>query len=289
MVKGFFCKAIWPLVKKALLQAAAIIGAVATVMGVIGFSLADLCGENFNCQGRLILVAVAFAFLTAVAAATSYLRSRDGLNLVIGENEVEVVVGDIFTCDGVRVIPFDEYYDIQVDDKVISRNSLNGIFIERYADWETLQQTIAEVQPSFAGAPEAVDGRIRYPLGTVKAYDDYALLAFTHMDEAYCARLGRGQYENCLRNMWADLNRIYAGRRVVLPLLGSGITRFEGGRPSEDDLLRCMLCTLRASGQHFKDGVLIVLTKKSAQRMRLYEVEDYARAWKQGIGEKDGL
>lgn len=109
------------------------------------------------------------------------------------------------------------------------------------------------------------------------------------MDEAYCARLGRGQYENCLRNMWADLNRIYAGRRVVLPLLGSGITRFEGGRPSEDDLLRCMLCTLRASGQHFKNGVLIVLTKKSAQRMRLYEVEDYARAWKQGIGEKDGL
>ena len=278
-----------PLVKKSLLQAAAVVGAVATVMGIAGFSLADLCGETLSWAERLGCAFAVFALLAAVLGAISYARSKDGLKLAIGGNAVEVVVGDLFACDGVKVIPFDEYFDTRVDDRVISRNSLNGIFVERYADWESLQRTVAGVQPSVVGEHEADGNRLRYPLGTVKAFDDYALLAFTHIDEVNRAHLGRGQYEDCLFKMWADLNRMHAGRKVVLPLLGSGVTRFEGGKPSDDDLLRCMLCTLRASGQHFQDGVLIVLTGKSAKRMRLYEVDDYAKPWKQGIGEKDGL
>lgn len=115
------------------------------------------------------------------------------------------------------------------------------------------------------------------------------MLAFTHMDEFNRAHLERGQYEECLLNMWDELDRMYAGRRVVLPLLGSGITRFKGTQPSEDDLLRCMLCTLRASGHRFSAGVSIALTKKTTDKMRLYEVKDYTDAWRQGMGEKIGL
>lgn len=188
-----------------------------------------------------------------------------------------------------KVIPFDEYFDIQVDDKVISRNSLNGIFVEKYADWDTLKHTLEEEQPSLLDPYEVGDGRICYPLGTIKDYGEYALLAFTHMDKLNRAYLCRGEYEECLLNMWDELDRMYAGRPVVLPLLGSGITRFDGGKPSEDDLLRCMLCTLRASKRHFKDGVVIVLTEKTAARMRLYEVNGYIEAWDNRIGEKDGL
>ena len=136
---------------------------------------------------------------------------------------------------------------------------------------------------------KAGDGRIRYPLGTIKDYNEYALLAFTHMDKLNRARLRRSEYEECLLNMWDELDRMYAGRPVVLPLLGSGITRFDGGKPSEDDLLRCMLCTLRASKRHFKEGVVVVLTEKTAARMRLYEVNGYIEAWENRIGEKDGF
>lgn len=289
MLKRFFHKVTWAFLKKSFIGVASVVGVVATVMGIAGFSLADLLGESAGWATRLLWFLAAFLVITGLVAVVTYARSRNGASVSIGGTDVEIKVGDLFACGGVRVIPFDEYFDTQVDDRVISRNSLNGIFVERYADWETLQRTVAEAQPSVVGEPEVVGDRLRYPLGTVKAYGDYALLAFAHMDETHRAHLGRGQYEDCLRNMWADLNRMYAGRMVVLPLLGSGITRFEGGKPSDDDLLRCMLCTLRASGQHFKDGVLIILTKKSADRMRLYEVDDYTKAWKQGIGEKHGL
>lgn len=277
------------LVKKSVKWSMAIIGLISTVMAVMGISLSDLLPKDSGYLVRLIVLAALFVVLAIFAAVVAYRCSKSGIHLTINGMDVDAVVGDLFAADGVKVIPFDEYFDIQVDDKVISRNSLNGIFVEKYADWDTLKHTLEEEQPSLLDPYEVGDGRICYPLGTIKDYGEYALLAFTHMDKLNRAYLCRGEYEECLLNMWDELDRMYAGRPVVLPLLGSGITRFDGGKPSEDDLLRCMLCTLRASKRHFKDGVVIVLTEKTAARMRLYEVNGYIEAWDNRIGEEDGL
>lgn len=279
----------WSLVKKSFKLSFAIIGAFSTIMGVAGISLIDLLPKDTGCLFRLFTLVILFVLLAFLAAIVTYHHSKDGVHLLIIGMDVDIVVDDLFGADGVKVIPFDEYFDIKVDDKVISKNSLNGIFVERYADRNALKQVVEEMQPSLLIPHKAGDGRICYPLGTVKNCDDFALLAFTHMDEVNRAYLHRGQYEECLLNMWDELDRMYAGRRIVLPLLGSGITRFENGKPSEDDLLRCMLCTLRASKRHFKQGVVVVLTKKTAARMRLYEVNGYTEAWNNRIGEKDGL
>lgn len=258
-------------------------------MGVAGVSLLDLLPKDSGCLFRLIVLVILFALLAFFAAIVTYYHNKDGVHLVINGTDVDIVVDDLFGTEGVKVIPFDEYFDIKVDDKVISKNSLNGIFIERYADRDALKRTIEEEQLSLLKPYKARNGRTCYPLGTIKECEGFALLAFTHMDEVNRACLHRGQYEECLLNMWDELDRMYAGRRVVLPLLGSGITRFDSGKPSEDDLLRCLLCTLRASKRHFKEGVVIVLTKKTAERMRLYEVNSYTEAWDNRIGEKDGL
>lgn len=277
------------LVKKSVKWSMAIIGLISTIMAVMGISLGDLLPKGSGCLVRLIVLAFLFVVLAILAAVVAYRRSKSGIHLTINGMDVDAVVGNLFATDGVKVIPFDEYFDIQVDDKVISRNSLNGIFIERYADWNTLKRTVEEFRPSLLEPCKDGDGRICYPLGTIKDYDEYALLAFTHMDKLNRAYLRRGEYEECLLNMWDELDRMYAGRPVVLPLLGSGITRFDGGKPSEDDLLRCMLCTLRASKRYFKEGIVVVLTEKTAARMRLYEVNGYIEAWDNRIGEKDGV
>ena len=257
----------WSLVKKSAKWAATGIASVSTLMGIVGLSLVDFLPASFGWFARLLIHAE------------------------INFTDVDIGVGDLFSSVGVKVIPFDEYFDANVNDKVISRSSLNGMFIEKNLEnLDFIKATIAERQQSALGEPEEECGRLRYRLGTIKSFDDYALLAFTHMDECNRAYLEPGQYEACLLNMWDELDRMYAGRRIVLPLLGAGITRFNGcARPSEDDLLRCMLCTLRASGHRFSHGILIILTKETADRMRLYEVKDYTDAWKRGMGEKDGL
>lgn len=289
MLKQITHKVTWSLVKKSSKWSIAIIGAISTIMGVVGISLIELMPKNTGCLFRLLVLAILFVVLAVFAAIVTYRRSKNGVHLIINGMDVDIVVDDLFGIKGVKVIPFDDFFDIKVDDKVISKNSLNGIFVERYADWDALKRTIEEEQLSLLKPIKARNGRTCYPLGTIKEYEGFTLLAFAHMDEMYRACLHRGQYEECLLNMWDELDRMYAGRRVALPLLGSGITRFDNGKPSEDDLLRCMLCTLRASKHHFKEGVVVVLTKKTAERMRLYEVNSYTEAWNNRIGEKDGL
>lgn len=280
----------WTLFQRSAKDVMVLVGSVEMFMAIAGFSLADILPESVGWPIRLLVFILAFLVLTVAAVAISYLRSKDGLRVEVGGNDVEVKVGDLIIEDGLKLIPFDEWFDIQVDDKVISRNSLNGIFIEEYADKPLLGLVVAKQEETTLAAPDEVDGRYRYPLGTVKSCgDNYALLAFTHMDNLNRAHLSRGQYEECLLNMWGELNRMYAGKRIVLPLLGSGITRFEGGKPTEDELLQCMLCTLRASKQNFKNGIVIVLTRKTADRIRLYEVREYSDGWNQEKREKDGV
>ena len=221
----------WSLVKKSFKLSFAIIGAISTIMGVAGISLIDLLPKDSGCLFRLFALVILFVLLAFFVAIAIYHHSKDGVHLLINGMDVDIVVGDLFGTEGVKVIPFDEYFDIKVDDKVISKNSLNGIFVEKYADRNALKQVVEERQPSLLKPFKAGDGRICYPLGTVKDCEDFALLAFTHMDEVNRACLHRGQYEECLLNMWDELDRMYAGRRIVLPLLGSGITRFENGKP----------------------------------------------------------
>ncbi len=131
----------------------AIIGAISTIMAVVGVSLIDLLPKGSGCLFRLFVFVVLFFILIAIlAAVVTYRRSRSGVHLAINGMDIDIVVGDLFATDGVKVIPFDEYFDIQVDDKVISRNSLNGIFIKRYADWNTLKRTVEKIGAELVGA-----------------------------------------------------------------------------------------------------------------------------------------
>ena len=72
--------------------------------------------------------------------------------------------------------------------------------------------------------------------------------------------------------MWREIRRVYANKKIAIPLLGSGITSFDDlPTKSEQDLLRCMLCTLRASGENINQSITIVLTKKSMEKIDLYK------------------
>ena len=54
------------------------------------------------------------------------------VNLDVEGSIVTVKAGDLFRQDGFKVIAFNEYFDTQVDDVIISHNSLNGLYIDNY-------------------------------------------------------------------------------------------------------------------------------------------------------------
>ena len=45
---------------------------------------------------------------------------------------MEVKIGDIFSESDFKVIAFNEYFDTQVDNKIIAESTLNGMYIRDY-------------------------------------------------------------------------------------------------------------------------------------------------------------
>ena len=85
------------------------------------------------------------------------------------------------------------------------------------------------------------------------------MLAMTELNENYEAHTNMATFEHMLMKMWSEIDRVYASNDISLPLLGTGITRFDGKPKNNEDLLKCMLCTFNASGVSLNSKVNIIL------------------------------
>lgn len=247
-------------------------------MTITGQSLAALL-PGFTWWAYLLIIIGLVAILLLLVSAVLVLLTRNGVEMKVGGNTVVIEEGDLFACEGWKVIPFNEFFDTRVNDVIISRNSLNGVFIERYVEDPQELETLllkSDGGPFDRGIDASIPRRERSrELGCVKRYKgEYLLLAFTKFDEFEQAYLSIADYEQCLMNMWQEISRTYAGKRVNLPLLGSGITRFPGSKErSYDELLRCMLCTLQSAGCNLRAPIHIVLTESALKEVNLYELK----------------
>ncbi len=250
----------------------AIVGTVASIAGISARGLLPKC----SVPALILLVLIGYLCLVGIIRLYKSMRTKSGVRLRVGSNDVRIMEGDLFSCNGWKVIPFNEFYDTEVDDRVISTQSLNGNFIVNYVDnLDELQEAIKVDEPTSLRAPFATrDGKLCYELGTIKRYDGrFLLLAFSHFNNINEAHLSTAEYEQCLMNLWREISRVYSGYPVVLPLLGSGITRFDdsGWSPSKQDLLRCMICTLRSSKVTLSAPITIVLTDEVIEEINLYD------------------
>ncbi|EGO8637157.1 hypothetical protein EGN34_13475 [Enterococcus faecalis] len=182
------------------------------------------------------------------------------MKLNIGGTPVKIKSGDIFTQEGLKVIPFNEYYDTRVDDEIISHRSLNGQYIDK--NWNQAVDKLDSLISDNAKLKEMQlennvrrNGKtVRYPIGSIIVIDDFVLTAFSKFDNKNCARLTINDYLNFLIKFWNEVNSVYAQKKVVVPIFGSGITRFTNGMEdiNENDLLRIMLWTFKVSKIKFE-------------------------------------
>ena len=251
----------------------AILATVETFFVISAVSLDSIWGK-YNWIIKLLLVFGVFLFIVIVTFIFKYHRTKKGIALNIRGIKVNIRQGDIFNARGWKVIAFNEFFDTTVDDKVIAHNTLNGIFIDNYVEnLDDLQNTIANETDNPKLKRYTRSGRFVYPLGRIITYKDFMLLAFTHFENNE-ARLTQKDYEDCLRVMWTEICRTYANRPIFIPLLGSGITRFDGTpHKSNFDLLKCMLCTLRTSGANINQPITILLTEEAIQDINIYEIK----------------
>ena len=128
-------------------------------------------------------------------------------------------------------------------------------------------------------------GGYTFPLGTAIPYEGkdghYIMIALTDLDSDFEAHTRMPEYETTLMRAWKEINRVYAGNDLALPILGAGITRFDDGQDDPANLLRCMLCTLNTSKVHFKSKVSVVIydgeDDEVKEKLPLYEYKDLFR------------
>ena len=205
------------------------------------------------------------------------------IDINVEGSKVTIKVGDIFLESGLKAIAFNEYFDTLVDNKIISKNSLNGVFIDNHLDESipNLDNYIDNYSFDESEVLESNENRVlgkkaRYQVGSVCVYKSFLLTAFTRFDDNNKASLTMPEYLEFLINFWDKVNNVYAQQNVSTPIFGSGITRIKGHKTiSDEDLLKIMLWTFRISEMRFKHPakLTIIIHKDKIGKINLLDIK----------------
>lgn len=262
--------------RDSIIISATIVGAISTVLSILGVSLGDL--ETLNIWVRICIVIAAFVLLAVIVYFILEKIFKSQVKLIIRQTPVCVGCGDIFNAPGMRVIGCDTHFDTRIDDVIIAKKSLHGQLFLEYGNIDEIKDVI-KAEARRLGLRKNSDGFYEFPLGTIIRYDSsvdnhtYLMLAMNELNEDYEAHTNMAKFELMLMKMWKEIGRVYAAYDVALPVLGAGISRFDDGPKDRKELLRCILCTLNSSGVTLKSNVEILIYG-DAKDIPLYEYRD---------------
>lgn len=241
----------------------AIFGGISTIMGVLGCSFAD---RYDNIWVRMSLMVVFLIGIYLFAVLILWCCTIDSVTMKIRGIKVTVCQGDIFEQNDWKVIGVDDTFSVSEDDAIISHSSLHGKLIKQLkenGEFESFKDVIKKKKSKVS-------------LGGVITYKDFILLALTHLNSENEAHIDNLNYESIMRKMWKEIGRVYSGSPICLPILGDGITRFDGvaEKPSPFELLKCMLCTLKTSSVQLKAPITIVVYDR-INEISLYNLKKF--------------
>lgn len=235
--------------------------------------------DYLKCFGYITFVLLIIIYLMIWIRAN---RLTD-VKIDVDGSTVNIKSGDLFKEDGFKVIPFNEYFDTDVDEKIIASSSLNGIFIKKHLTTSVnnldnfITQNTDNDDVINANAHRKLGGKnIKFKLSTTFVFDEYLLTAFSKFDKHNKAILTMPEYIEFLINFWDRVNRVYAQKSVSVPVFGSGITRIkEHKNINDEDLLKIMLWTFKLSEMKFKHPakLSIIIHKDKIGKIDLFNLK----------------
>lgn len=262
-------------VGKTFLQITSVVsGAVS--LAVIFFDIPAPC-KPWAALGLLMLLVLIYV------AIWVWSNTLNSIKINIDGSTVLIKVGDLFQQEGLKAIAFNEYFDTLVDNRIISEQSLNGIFIQKHLS-VPISDLDKHIENYSFGAEELIGEnsarpagkKQRYQLGTICVYNDFLLTAFSKFDDQNRASLTMPEFLGFMINFWDRVNSVYALKSVSTAIFGSGITRIKGHKNiSDEDLLKIMLWTFRISEMRFKypAKLTIVIHKEKIDRINLLDIK----------------
>lgn len=226
-------------------------------------------------------------FLLIYISILVYANTKKKVSLTIRNTKVVIKEGDIFKEDNrcKKVIPFNEYFDTLVDDRIISKSSLNGKYLLEKVTENNISKLNRDIKTCLGNRKlgdvdqQRTSGKkIKYNLGTIYVDGEYFLLAYSRFDKNNKAYLSNTDIAKCYMNMWDEIDKYRAGYSVSMPILGaSGMVRFSKDYTPQQ-LIELILWTFRISGINLnRDSTLNIIVHKSMiSEINFIKLKDYA-------------
>jgi hypothetical protein len=281
MIKKFFHKityAPFNVLKEALVALGVIFGAY---QGSILF-FPDVAKKVIGWCPFLTLIFVSIIY----GRCKTWKRRKISFKISNTNTTIEVLFGDLFKQEGLRVIPVNEFFDSEIGIPV-SEKSLHGIFINncfgghsKYFD-EEIENQLANKQ--FIEVSNKATGKNKcYPIGTTikitankSEYLAFAL-AKTRPNtcKAYC---DVAIMWNALNGLWKKGRDISGGNPINLPLVGSAQSGV--GLPARDLLNLIILSAItEEKKEKITSKIRIILQDSYFEELDLRDIERY---WKE--------
>lgn len=168
--------------------------------------------------------------------------SRIEIPIAKSSTVIEVIFGDLFVQDGIRVIAVSEFFDSKLG-RLVSDKSLHGILLQKCFGGhpEAFDKQVDEQLSSVESCEvKKVEGKCKsYPIGTTALVtvnqDRYVMFALAKTDPNTCKVYSDiSMMWGALHELWRRLRIESSGHAVNLPLVGSGSAGL--GLPARDVL-----------------------------------------------------
>ena len=241
-----------------------------------GFILVDFQDDAIIACNKLLCL-ISIAILTVVCNFIYKRWIQTSYNIPGNGYEIVVEYGDIFDKqDCKKVISFDECYTTHVGDMPsdIKASSICGQFLAKYQD-EDFEQIIRSSGLEPTGKRSGYQKKECYKSGSLVPYNEYLLLAFTKLDKDGLGRMSREDFLQCLETLWKELDKYHADQSVVIPILGSGVTRFKDELLSQQQLLDMIIASYKLSPYKMKHPYELHIVCRKDDNFSLNKIGEY--------------
>lgn len=214
-----------------------------------------------------------------------YIRRRITITSNSFDTKITVKFGDIFKHDGWKAISVNNFFDSIVDDDLVSRTSLHGQVINTFwsGNSEAWQREVNSdlSEAEFEYVQRTKGNTRKFPVGTTVSSSSqgqkflFVVLGQTNV-ENNVASATTDDLIRSVRGMLSKARSVCAGQPLVIPLMGSGLSRVGIKSTILIDIILAVLFEETKKAK-ITDSIVLVLPGEKMSEINLGAVE---RDWK---------
>ncbi len=213
-----------------------------------------------------------------------YLKRSIEISSNAFDTHIKIVFADLFTQDGWKTIPVNDFFDSAVDGSHVSENSLHGTMLKKHwsantGDWDNqVLSSLTNIQPKELLNDRPAPGKKnRYPIGTtVKTSSngqDFLCVAVanTNIDTLQVSANSENLHDS-LRSLLQKARSTCSGAILNIPLIGSGLAR-TGIKPNIIVDLILLAIFEESKREKVTNEIRIILPKQMRKKIDLSTIQ----------------